>query len=160
MQTTTITNAVKFGFYNAKPLLTAYENDIVYEDMPQFPNDAQYKSTLAHLRQSPAAARRIEAVVDEAARLAKDEENVLPRCSGDTYNAASSALYMMHIELAIEKSMSVTEYVVAAYVLTRLRSHLGRTLFNSAGLALFRTLLLDNLRETANLAAQQQDFLM
>lgn len=160
MNTLTANTTLKFGFYNAKPLLAAYENDIVYVDMPQFPDDAEYRELLSQMRQSPEATKRIETVVDKAAALAKDDENVLKNASVDARTSAAAAMYMLHIDIAIEKSTSPAEYVVAAHVLKRLRSHLGRTLFNAQGRDVLRTLLLDNMRETANLAAQQQEFLM
>lgn len=157
MNTTTTTPTVKLGFYTFKPLASAFEANIVYEDdMPQFPDDAGYKSTLAQLRQSPEAARLIELVADDAVAIA--QANVR-RCSGDAWSMAAAELHMMAIDLIIEKSIPIEQFVVADYVIKRIKDRLGLAVCTRAGLDSLRLLLTDTVGPVCYLSAQQQELL-
>ena len=156
MQTTTnnAASTLKFGFYHSKPLLTAYENDIVYEDMPQFPDDAQYKATLAQLRKSEDAAQLIEAIADAAVDVVQAHPR---KCSGDAWSAAAAELHMLAIDLVIEKSIPTSQYVVASHIVKRIRDRLGLAVCTAVGLDHLRTLLTSTIDQICYLSGQQQE---
>lgn len=155
--TTTAAGTLKFGFYNSKPLLAAYENDIVYEDMPQFPGDDEYKAILAQLRQAPEAAQLIETVADAAVDVAQAHSR---KCSGEAWSAAAAELHMLAIDLVIEKSIPTSQYVVANYIIKRIRDRLGLAVCTAAGLDHLRTLLTSTVDQICYLSGQQQELVI
>lgn len=148
------TNTIKkTPFYNSKPLAVAFE-PLEYHDIPRFPSDAEHRDILSGILKSAGAAKLIETVATEAVELVQAHAR---KCAGEAWSAAAAELHMAAIDLAIEYSLDMDKYVVADFIVKRIRDRLGLTVCTRTGLEHLRALLLDTIGPICYLAGQQEE---